>query len=175
MATELNKLFRSLELKTGSPEEKIEGYLIAIAGASHYALTTAITKIIRGEIDSISKKFCPTAPELSSIIRDEMAFVKKQIELAIGRMELEDQRPISVKPMLLMDRIAQATQRMVDEDRALLFTVTSHPGFLARKGELPTGGIYCAILGAAYGPQGSASRPLPAQEVPDPVAADLDW
>ncbi|PYE25076.1 hypothetical protein C8J32_10429 [Rhizobium sp. PP-CC-3A-592] len=164
-----------MPLRKGDVDGQLEGYLIALRGASFHALDTVVVKVIRGEIDGISKTFSPTPPELSQAIRDEMAYVSKQIELAIARMEIEDQRPISVKPMLLVDRIAQAKQRMIDEGRAQLFTVTSHPGFLARKGELPTGGIYCAILGAAYGPQGSASRPSPAQEVPDPVTADLDW
>jgi hypothetical protein len=171
----LRRLFSALPLRKGDVDGQLEGYLIALRGASFHALDTVVVKVIRGEIDGISKTFSPTPPELSQAIRDEMAYVNKQIELAVGRRELEDKRPILVKPKLLVDRIADAKQRMLDEGRALLFTVTSHPGFLARKGELPTGGIYCAILGAAYGPQGSAGAPLPAQQVPDPAPADLDW
>lgn len=170
LATELNKLFRSLELKSGSPEQKIEGYLIALDGASHYALTTAIAKIIRGEIPDLSRKFCPTPPELGAVIRSEMEFVKKQIELAQERIQLEDKRPVAAPVKLLYERVADAERQMAAEERGLLFKVVSHADMLSRRREMPTGAVYMAILGAVYGPPGSA-----AVAAPPPIDDEIPW
>lgn len=179
MATELNRLFRCLELKTGSPEDKIEGYLIALEGASHYALTTAVNKLIRGEVDGVSRKFCPTPPELSAVIRDEMAFVRKQNDLARERMQLEDKRPVAAQVKTLFDRVAEAKQKMVDEGRSLLFEVSSHADMLARRRSMPQGSVYVSILGAAYGPPGyqpvAAPEPEIEPEKPPPIDDDIPW
>lgn len=170
LATELNKLFRSLELKSGSPEQKIEGYLIALTGASHYALTTAIAKIIRGEVPDLSRKFCPTPPELGAVVRGEMEFVQKQIALAQERMTIEDKRPVAAPTKLLHERIADAERRMAEEGRALLFKVMSHGDMLSRRREMPAGARYISILGAVYGPPGSASAADPPQ-----IDDDIPW
>ncbi|MDI7862555.1 hypothetical protein MRS76_11340 [Rhizobiaceae bacterium n13] len=169
MAMELNRLFRTLELKTGNPEEKIEGYLIAVQGASHHALQTTIARIIRGEIDSFSKKFCPTPPELAAAIRLEMQFVDRQIAIAAERLKIADNRPQAAQHLTIADRQADAHRRMADENRAFLFSVGSHAELLSRRREIPAGGTYTAITGQVWGPPGSA-----AVAVGEPVAADDD-
>lgn len=159
MAMELNKLFRSLELKTGNPDEKIEGYLIAIAGASYHALQTTVARIIKGEIDGISKKFCPTPPELATAIRDEMAFVRKQVDLAAQRVTIEDNRPKMIKPLNAFERVDQRRAKMRDEGRKLLFTVNNIDQLNARKRELPKDFGYIALTGEVFGPPGSETLP----------------
>ncbi|WP_034853214.1 hypothetical protein [Sinorhizobium sojae] len=99
-----------------------------------------------------------------------MEFVQKQIALAQERMQLEDKRPVAAPAKLLHERVADAEREMASEGRALLFKVLSHADMLSRRREMPTGSVYRAILGAVYGPPGSASA---AQPPPDDD--DIPW
>ncbi|TBY41616.1 hypothetical protein [Rhizobium leguminosarum] len=151
---------------------QLEGYLIALKGATHYALDVTVNRIIRGEIDGLSKKFCPTAPELSSVIRDEMQAVQRQIDLAAERRMIQDNRQVAVEPKLFEDRIAGAKARMMDEGRKYLFAAESFSS--ARKSDLRPGSTYVGILGAWYGPPGSLHEPEPEPEpMPEPSLEEL--
>lgn len=168
--------------RRGDVDGQLEGYLIALRGATHYALDTTVEKIIRGEVPDISRTFSPSPPELSKAIRDEMASVNKQIELAVGRMELEDKRPVAAKAKLTPERVAEARQRMRDERRALLYEVPSHASMLSRRREMGEGTVYVAILGAVYGPPGSidAAAAMPAAPEEEPaeqreLEPDIPW
>lgn len=136
---------------------QLEGYLIALQGCTFHALSTTVNRVIRGEIEGLSRKFCPTAPELSSAIRDEMDFVQKQIDLAKERMMIADNRPVAVVVPKFDERAAELRERMRSEGRALIFSVTSHDDFLRRRREMRKGYEYHAILGECYGPPGSAA------------------
>ena len=127
-------------------------------------ITTWMNMDIRGEIDGAPKAFAPSSAELSTFMRDEMDAVKRQISLAQQRQQIEDNRPVAVRPVRLEERIATAKQQMADESRKLLFEVTDHSQFMARRRELPAGAKYLAILSAVYGPPGSANEPTPKQD-----------
>lgn len=89
--------------------------------------------------------------------------------MAQERAQLEGKRPVGVKPSLLADKVREAEEKMQAEGRALLFKVNSFEGFLSRRAELPTGGVYQSILGAAYGPPGSlcdAPAAPPGDDIP---------
>lgn len=160
---------------------QLEGYLIALQGSTHHALDVAINRVIRGEIEAISKKFCPTAPELSSIIRTEMEFISNQIELAKNRLLLEstkNSRNASAPRLTYAERVAAARQRMVDEGRKELFEVKSNEEFMRLRKKIPTGGIYVNLLDAAFGPPGSLHFKLePRQPAPQPAPemADIEF
>ena len=171
LAAELNRLFNTLDLKTGTPESKLDGYVTACRGCSYHALKTTIDRITRGEIAGMSKKFCPTAPELGEAIRDYTQEIEKQIALAAERVQIADHRPIAVAPRLLDDRVKAARLKMEDEERALLFPVTTHAEWLSRRKEAPAGAIYSGILSAVYGPPGSLRQSLKQEK----SSADVVW
>jgi hypothetical protein len=161
----LSKLFRALPPRKASPDELLESYLIACHQCTKHGIETVVVKLIRGEIEGLSKSFAPSSAELSSAIRSEMEYVQKQITMAQDRLKIEDNRPVAVKPLLLADRIQAARERMAAEDRVLLFTVGGHSDFLAKRREIPAGGEYIAILGEVYGHAGSAKAPAPADDL----------
>lgn len=180
MAMELNRLFRCLELKSGSPDEKIEGYLIAIHGTSYHALQTTVNRIIRGEIKGMSTKFCPTPPELSAAIREEMDFVQKQVDLVAERAMIADNRPVVLRPKNYEDRANELRARMAAAGRMVAFTVNSHDDFLRKRHSIPKGGEYFAITGECYGPPGwvppAAEERSPAPPVaPAEQRDDIQW
>lgn len=172
ISTALGKLFRALPPRKASPSELEESYLIACHKCSKHAIETVVIKLIRGELDGLSKSFAPSPAELSSAIRDEMQFVVKQIAMAQERSQIEDKRPQSVRPTLMADRISSARQRMADE-RRLRLADGNLETFRSRVKELPAGSTFIAALGAIYGPPGSADEPARAETVA--VDEDIQW
>jgi hypothetical protein len=156
----LGKLFRALQPKKGSVEELSESYLIACHKCTKHALEAVIVKLIRGEIEGVSKAFAPSSAELSAAIRSEMQWVEKQIKLAEDRMQIEDNRPVARPAMLLQDRVDAAKRKMLDEERTYLFSTESHASVGTRRRDVPAGSIYVGILGAFYGPIGSMRPPV---------------
>jgi hypothetical protein len=70
MAEALKFLFASLPLPRGTdPERAIFGYIQALAGLSLVAIENGIGKVMRGECEDVSRKFCPHPPELAAICR----------------------------------------------------------------------------------------------------------
>jgi hypothetical protein len=138
---------------------QLEGYLIALHGSTHHALDLSINRIIRGEVDGLSKKFCPTAPELSSVIRTEMDWVAKQIEIAKDRAAIADHRVDPVRPKLFEERAADARAKMEAEGRRFLFEADSFSAAASSRRNLRPGSVYVGILGAWYGPDGSLHEP----------------
>jgi len=171
ISTALGKLFRALPPRKASPAELEESYLIACHKATKHAIETVVVKLIRGELDKLSKSFAPSPAELSAAIRDEMAFVQKQIDLAQERMQLEDRRPVGVRPKLLHERQSEARGRMADERRALLHSGVTHAVSVTKLRECPTGSAFISITGEIYGPPGSSDNAPPV-----PVCADdIPW
>lgn len=71
------------------PSELVRVYSFAMHGLSKLAIGTAVTKMIRGEYEDVSKAFIPTAPELASLVRKEHEkFVK---DLDQKKKELTDE------------------------------------------------------------------------------------
>lgn len=137
---------------------QIEGYLIAMQGATAHALKVTIQRVIRGEIDGISRRYCPTAPELSAAIRDEMADVAKKINLEKNRVAIEDNRPKAVKQPNILERVNAQRARMTSEGRALLIRFDSFDAFIqySRRNTLPKGVFYMPATAELYGAAGSA-------------------
>ncbi|WP_051000025.1 hypothetical protein [Sinorhizobium fredii] len=54
-----------------APEDILSEYAIALDGVARYGLVTAITKLKRGEYDSVKPAFMPTPAELAAIARIE--------------------------------------------------------------------------------------------------------
>lgn len=171
ISTALGKLFRALPPRKASPIELEESYLIACHKATKQAIDTVVIKLIRGELDKLSKSFAPSPAELSSAIRDEMDFVRRQIQLAEERQQLEDNRPIAARTKLLHERQADARAKAADERRAVLFTGIGHDVWLSKARECPSGTIWVAITGEVYGPPGSFDTMPSAQ----PSADDIPW
>lgn len=65
----LQRLFRVLPLRKGTVDDLTDGYLEALAGRSRDGLELAVTRLVRGEIDELSKSWAPTGPELASLVR----------------------------------------------------------------------------------------------------------
>lgn len=172
---ELNRLFRSLELKTGNPDDKIEGYLTAIAGVTYHALQTTVVRIIRGEIDGISRKFCPTPPELSAAIRAEMEAVQRQVNLAAERLALSDQRPTAAPRRTFQDRAALSDAEMRGEGRAVIATFPTFDAFLSARSQhreaLQNGARYVALTGKLWGAPGAPGL----NDEPGELTADVEW
>ena len=146
---------------------QIEGYLIAMQGATAHALKVTIQRVIRGEIDGISRRYCPTAPELSAAIRDEMADVAKKIDLERNRFAIEDNRPRAVERLNILDRVNGIKARLKSEGRALLVRFDSFDAFnqYARRNILPKGFFYLPATAELYGAPGSAyDETIDAQE-----------
>ena len=137
---------------------QIEGYLIAMQGATAYALKTTIRRITRGEIDGISRRYCPMAPELSAAIREEMADVVKKIDLEKNRSVIEDNRPNAVKRPNILEKVNAQRARMTSEGRALLIRFDSFDAFIqySRRNVLPKGFFYIPATAELYGASGSA-------------------
>jgi hypothetical protein len=152
--TALGKLFRALKPKNGSVEELSEGYLIACHKCTKHALETVVVKLIRGEIDGLSRVFAPSSADLSAAIRSEMLFVEKQVALAEDRLQIADNRPVARRPVLIEERIQIAKQKMADEERKLLLECDSYSASQAHSRKMPVGSVYSGILCAWYGPAG---------------------
>lgn len=155
ISTALGKLFRALPPRKASPAELEESYLIACHRATKHAIDTVVVKLIRGEMEKLSKSFAPSPAELSSAIRDEMDFVRRQVELAQERLALADNRPKAAQFVPLNDRIEAKRRQMREEGRPLLFVVSNHTELHARRREMPAGGTYLALTGEVYGPPGA--------------------
>ncbi|NTG01860.1 hypothetical protein G6L30_17225 [Agrobacterium rhizogenes] len=160
ISTALGKLFRALQPKKGSVEELSEAYLIACHKCTKHALETVVVKLIRGEIDGVSKSFAPSSAELSAAIRSEMQFVEKQVSIAQERMQIEDNRPVARRPILIEERIQIARQKMADEERKLLLEADSYAAGMTHSRKMPVGSVYSGILCAWYGPPGSLRVPV---------------
>jgi hypothetical protein len=137
----------------------MESYLIACHKCTKHAIETVVVKLIRGELKDMPKAWAPSSAELSTAIRDEMAYVASQVQLNADRLALEDHRVVAVRPKLIEERISDAKAKMVSEERRLLFTAGSFSAMAARRRECPVGSIFVGILCAAYGPVGSLNQP----------------
>lgn len=146
----------------------MESYLIACHKCTKHAIESVVIKLIRGEIKDMPKAFAPSSAELSTALRDEMEFVKRQIALEADRVAIKDMRKDAVPARLIEGRIADAKAKMAAEGRRFLFEADSFSGMASRRRECPPGSIFVGILCAAYGPVGSVNQPEPA-----PVA-DVD-
>lgn len=170
--TAIGKLFRALPPRKAKPEELLESYEIACHKATKHAIETVVIKLIRGELDGLSKSFAPSPAELSAAIRDEMAWVQKQVDLAVARVAIDDNRPVAIKPLLLHERQSEARARMQAEERKLLRTEVSAAELRTAMKGMATGTVYSAITGEIYGPPGSAAASDP---VPAMADGDLPW
>lgn len=169
MTTELRRLFQVLPprgsgMKTDDEaalarvmQGQIEGYIIAIQGVTAHALKHTINRIIRGEIDGISRKYCPLAPELAHAIREEMSSVTKQVQLAQNRNMIEDNRPQAVKNPNVLEKVKAERDRMKTEGRALLMKFESFDAFsqYARRNILPANHFYLTPTAELFGAPGS--------------------
>lgn len=182
ISTALGKLFRALPPRKASPAELEESYLIACHKTTKHAIETVVVKLIRGELEGLSKSFAPSPAEIASAIRDEMVWVQKQVNIAAERSMIADNRPLAVKPMLFQERAEQARQKMWDEGRKLLFVVANIDQLKSRSRELPVGFGYIATTGEVWGAPGSISSSdahpeperLPEPEAPAPMAETLN-
>lgn len=157
ISTTLEKLFRALTPKKGSVSDLMESYLIACHKSTKHAIETVAIRIIRGEIEGLSKVFAPSPAELSVALREEMAFVAKQIELDRGRTMLGNNRSVAAKRMNVLERVESERKRMNDESRALLMRFQSFDAFnqWVRRNRLPVGSFYLAPTAELYGGPGS--------------------
>ncbi|WP_146200194.1 hypothetical protein [Ochrobactrum soli] len=96
-----------------------------------------------------------------------MAFIAKQVELAQNRTMIKDSRPVAVKRMNVLERVATERKRMKDENRALLMRFESFDAFnqWVRRNRLPEGSFYLVPTAELYGAPGSsfdfpADRPI---------------
>ena len=171
--TAIGKLFRALPPRRANPEELLESYEIACHKATKHAIETVVLKLIRGELEKLSKSFAPSPAELSAAIRDEMEFVKRQIDLAAERIKIEDNRPTVINPPNAFERVQKQRDQMAAEGRKLLFTVAHVDQLRTRKAEIPTGFRYIALTGEVFGAPGSAYAA--AATDPEPVTDDVAW
>lgn len=168
----LGRLFSALKPRDGDAQDVIEVYVLALRDVTFHALDEVIAQIISGKLPKIGKKFAPTTAELGEAVRDHMAAVQRQIELAVERVAIEDNRPKAVHKPLLWERQKMERQRMADEGRKLLFTVDNIDQLRARRADLPKDFGYIAITGEVWGPPGSANASDPAPAMAD---GDLPW
>ena len=147
------KLFSVLPRRNGKAEDNdaaLEGYQIALAGVDLAALIEVVGQVIRGEVDGLSLKYCPTPPELSAAIRGRMKDTRRQIARETERKVTYEPTPfISVQMM-----IDAAKLRMADQGRVKIAEAESLDlaREMAKRGEVPPGSVYSALLGAFYSP-----------------------
>lgn len=151
----LGRLFSALPVRQGDPADQIEVYVMALADVSFHALDRVVLQAISGQHAGFSKRYAPSTAELGAAIRDEMAAIDRQAELARERMALEDNRPLPARTKLLHERQADARAKAAEERRAVLFTGVGHDVWLSKARECIAGSIWVAITGEIYGPPGS--------------------
>jgi len=179
----LGRLFSALPVRHGEAADQVEVYLIALEDVTFYALDAVVKATISGRHPKLGKKFAPTTAELGEAIHDEMEQVSRLIEAQAEKLRLADHRPIAVRAPNYEERQELLRQQMADENRKIVFTVTSHDDFLRKRKHLPKGGVYHAVLGEAYGPPGwvppAPEPPKVAEQEPQPEPApqamDVDW
>lgn len=156
ISTALERLFRALTPKKGSVNDLMESYLIACHKSTKHAINTVVIRLIRGEMEGLSKAFAPSPAELSAAIRDEMAFVSKQIELDRGWKMIEDNRPVAAKRMNILELVEAERKRMKDESRELLMRFESFDAYIqwVRRNRLPKN-WHLTRTGELYGAPGS--------------------
>lgn len=167
----LGRLFSALPVRQGDPADQIEVYVIALVDVSFYALEHVVLQAISGQHPKLSKRFAPTTAELGEAVREEMANVSRQLELAQDRLRIADNRPVAVRPKLLHERQTEARNRMTDERRALIASGIAHAASIGKMRECPVGSKFVAITGEIYGPPGSIDTAPPAP----PAADDIPW
>lgn len=70
LSVALAALFRAMPTRPGvRTDERLEGYLVALAGLPLEAVEAAIGTFLRGEATHLSAKYCPTPPELADLAR----------------------------------------------------------------------------------------------------------
>lgn len=178
----LGRLFSALQVRHGEAADQVEVYLIALEDVTFYALDAVVKMTISGRHPKLGKKFAPTTAELGEAIHDEMEQVARLIEAQAEKLRLADHRPIAVRAPNYEERQELLRQQMAEENRKIVFTVTSHDDFLRKRKHLPKGGVYHAVLGEAYGPPSWVPPVEPQKPEPDVLdeeparqAADVDW
>ncbi len=141
----------------------MESYLIACHGCTRHAIETVVIRYIRGEIPGQSLEFAPASASLSSAIRDEMAFVQKQIDLAANRVALQDHRPLAMRRPNVLEQVEAKRANMKAESRKLLMRFDSFEAFRAysRGNRLPDDHIYLVQTGELYDAPGTATAETP--------------
>lgn len=142
----------------------MESYLIACHGCTRHAIETVVIRYIRGEIAGQSLEFAPASASLSSAIRDEMAFVQKQIDLAANRVALQDHRPLAVRRPNVLEQVEAKRAEMKASGREVLMRFDSFEAFrtYSRGNKLSNDHFYLVQTGELYGAPGE--KPTEEQE-----------
>lgn len=178
----LTKLFSVLPRRNAKADDNdaaLDGFQTALKGVDLAALVETVGEVMRGEVVELSRKWCPTPPELSACVRAKMAATRRLIALQA------DAARVCYEPVPFVSfemRRQAAKDRLADEGRYLLMEVASdREGYqLAKRGKVPPGSVYVGILGAFYSPpyyQPPTEEPDhdagPATSEPDAAPADV--
>lgn len=147
----LVKLFSVLPRRSGMNEgdddAALAGYELALQGVDYRALGETIGAIIRGEVEGMSTKFCPTPPELSKAVRDQMR--RDRLANDVPKLGYQPKPFQSIQMRMDAER-----ERMAREGRKFLCSVASHGAAveMAKRGKVPPGSVYSGLLGEFYSP-----------------------
>jgi len=125
-----------------------------------------VIRYIRGEIAGQSLEFAPASASLSNAIREEMAFVQKQIDLAANRVALQDHRPIAMRRPNVLEQVESKRADMKAEGRKMIMRFDSFEAFRAysRGNRLPDDHVYLVQTGELYDAPGTEADQKPEGE-----------
>jgi len=121
--------------------------MMALDGFPLNAIELAIKRILRGECD-VNKRFCPTAPELASIVRESVDFLKPRKAL-----------PDGTAPNIYRYRVPKS--KVIERNCTKQWARD-----LVKNGVHPKGSIWCPggkerpDIGNLYGPDEAWNRPV---------------
>lgn len=150
-----------------APENLLSEYSIALDGVPRYGLVTAITKLKRGEYETIKAGFMPLPAELAAIARLEAKSlredrIRKQETLNALAERVHRQVQASSSPVLRDLRIVQRERsaELASQGYVLIAEGVTHDGFasLAKSRSIPAGSRHLWALDEVWAPAAVAGQ-----------------
>lgn len=159
----LRKVFAVLPSDKGiNPHDLLDSYMIALRGLDKNGLRQTVLKIIAGTLDD-KLRFVPRPPELANYVRQETRTIHQL------------SRPVSSAPVETVPSLEKMRARWagvpilhenIEMDKAMS---------MAKKGEVPKGAVYVALLGNFYmPPPGFYGEPRVAKARPQADEPDFE-
>lgn len=86
MAEALGRLFKAMPVQRGiKVAERMDGYLSAVKDFTAVEVNAGIDRYLAGKVPGLSKKFCPSPPELAEIVAGTKAALTVALVRETGR------------------------------------------------------------------------------------------
>lgn len=146
MERALERLWNSLPRRnSGAADDVVKGYLYALRGLSLDAAEAVFSRLIDGTQEDWRKPYCPLAPELARMVRNEAA-ARRPKQALPAPTRYGGPAPFEIR---------QERLRAQYEGMTPLATGVHHTQFakLCQQKAFPPGAFLVAALGNVYGPE----------------------